>query len=86
MFQYGKQKNLNSKKNNKLKSSNEDFILLECFDSLKKAKKIAKQTQNVEAYLMISDRWVNIYSVLSSGESPKYDSIGFTANIDQENL
>ena len=89
MFQSGKQKSTTNKKNTLEKvigkTIDQDSTLIAAAYNLAEAQKLAKKTQNIEAYLAISDRWINISEILSSEKSESYGRIGFTADLETEN-
>ena len=71
MFQYGKQKTTTKKKDILAKivgkNISQDSTLVAAAYNLAEAQKLAKKTQNIEAYLAISDRWINISEILRDG-------------------
>ena len=93
MFQFGKQKTMSKKikktdqKLHKLigKTLNEESAIYATAITLVEAQRLAKHTSNIEAYLAISDRWLQMSEVLGIDKSEKSGNIGFTLDYELGN-
>ena len=65
-----------------MKKSQKDEIVLETFKkgtkALKKAQKIAEFNRDVEALVVISERWLTFMQLAESLDKPRQQMVGFT--------
>lgn len=73
-----------SKKNKKdILTIDRDYAIISAANNLIKAEKVAEISGDLEILLAASDRWLNIYSVLSEVEAKNIDKIiGFCLEED----
>lgn len=80
--QYGN--NQNGRKMNELHKELIDVSLIKCRDVLSEAQKIARQNRDVEALVIISDRWAKLAAEIKTIDKGGSFMLGFTSNQEQE--
>lgn len=82
---YGSNQNgRNMKKNKK-----EDLVLNSLKKSsraLKKAQEVAEYNKDIEALIVISERWMNLSQLIKSLDKPKQQMLGFTSMTEEEDI
>jgi hypothetical protein len=67
------------------KTLNEQSAIYATAINLVEAQRLAKHTSNIEAYLAISDRWLQMSEVLGIDKNEKNGNIGFTLDYELSN-
>jgi hypothetical protein len=80
--QYGN--NQNGEKVNELQKELLDTSLLKCRDVLGEAFRIAKQNRDVEALVIISDRWARLAAEIKGIDKGSNFMLGFTHNLEKD--